>query len=453
MTLWLILAGMTALALAFVLPPLVRRGSIDTDRLDHEVEIYRDQLKEIDRDRDLGVISEAEAEAARAEVGHRLLAAADDSAKPEKSRHGGIQAIALVVALAVPIGALLTYYSLGTPDAPQQLAALDLQPVDDRDIDLQARIDALLRRVEATPNDGAIWAELGETFVAAGRAADAVQAFETALALDDKDAALLSAHGEALTLAAGGVVTPAARQAFERALDRDPAEPRARYYAGLALYQDGDLRRAAAVWIALERDSPPGAPWLPTLSAQITALADQAGIDTAELGRSQTPGPSAEDVQAAAAMSDEDRQAMIESMVGQLATRLEDNPDDRDGWLRLSRSYEVLDRPADARDAMARAAQLAPEDANILAQLGRLTYDAEGAPDQISPAVADIMERSLALDGDNALALWFIGVVAEQADDLERARELWRRLLDRLEPGTPQYEALKARVEALEAAR
>lgn len=66
--------------------------------------------------------------------------------------------------------------------------------------------------------------------------------------------------------------------------------------------------------------------------------------------------------QATASASPEQREAMIRGMVANLAAKLEKNPDDPEGWTRLGRSYMVLNDPAKAVDAYARAVKLRPDD-------------------------------------------------------------------------------------------
>jgi cytochrome c-type biogenesis protein CcmH len=455
MSLWLILAAMTALALVIVLPPLTRRRDRETARLDHDVAVYRDQLAEIDRDLELGVLSPAEAEAARVEVQRRLLAAADGPAVAGAPTGPLRRIAALVLAVVLPAGALLTYVAFGTPDAPDRLAALRLAPptADSSAVELAQRIETLIRRAEAEPGDTAAWSELGAALVAAGRPADGAGAYATAIKLGASSATLHAVHGEALLLAAEGAVTPAAKDAFDTALAIDPAEPRARYYLGLGHYQAGRARQALDAWVALEREAPPGAPYLAVLDARITAVAAEAGIDIETLRRNPPPAAGGAETGAAvdvAAMSDDEREAMIASMVDRLADRLRDQPDDLDGWRRLARSYEVLGRTADARDAMSQAAGLAPDDPAVLAEFGRLAYEAAGSPAMVPPQVADIMGRALALDAESPLALWFVGHAAEQDGRAAEARDLWTRLLAQLEPGTPQFDTLKARIDDLD---
>jgi cytochrome c-type biogenesis protein CcmH len=451
MTLWLVLAVMTAIALAFVLIPLSRRESAGAPRLDYDVEVYRDQLAEIDRDLELDVISAEEAEAAQNEIRRRLLEAADRPVGAVTS--AGRRVVALVVAVVLPVGALITYLSVGSPDAPSLIASQQFGAAESAEAARQAErhLEELQARAEANRDDGAAWGDLGEAYMAAGRVGEAVDAYKTAVGLDRTDPTLLSAYGEALTMAADGTVTPAAKTAFQNALLMQPREPRARFFIGLSLYQSGETREALDRWVALERDSPADAPWRKMLAERIDEAASEAGIDPADLQKppANTSGPTQEQMAAAAGMSEGDRQAMIESMVGQLAARLEKDPRDLDGWIRLSRSYEVLGRMADARDAAAKAVELAPKNAELVTLLGRLTFEAEGRPRTVSPAVADIMRRALALDADSGLALWFVGVAAAQDGDKGTAHELWTRLLAQTEPGTPQYEALKAQIDKL----
>ena len=459
MSLWLILAAMTALALVFVLPPLTRRRDGETARLGHDVAVYRDQLAEIDRDLEHGILSPAEADAARVEVQRRLLAAADGPAVAGAPTGPLRRIAALALAVVVPAGALLTYVAFGTPDAPDRLAALRLAPTttaDSHGVELAQRIEDLVRRAEAEPGNAAAWAELGAVLVAVGRPAEGAGAYSTAIGLGTPSAELQSVYGEALLLAAEGTVTPAAKDAFDAALAADPADPRARYYLGLGHYQAGRVRQALDAWVALEREASPGAPYLMVLDARITAVAAEAGIDPETLGRRSPPagdGAGADAAADVAAMSDDERQAMIESMVERLAARLRDAPDDLDGWRRLALSYEVLGRTADARDAMSQAAGLAPEDPGVLTEYGRLAYEAAGAPAAVPSQVADIMGRALALDAESPLALWFVGHVAEQAGRDAEARELWTRLLAQLEPGTPQFDTLKGRINGLDGAQ
>ena len=99
-------------------------------------------------------------------------------------------------------------------------------------------------------------------------------------------------------MANGGTVTAAAAEAFARALALDGADPRARFYRGLALLQEGDRQGAFDAWAALVASSPGDAPWLPELQRRVAALGGELGLDPADLPE-PAPGPSAAQAQAA----------------------------------------------------------------------------------------------------------------------------------------------------------
>ena len=169
---------------------------------------------------------------------------------------------------------------------------------------------------------------------------------------------LQSALGEAITAAGGGTVTPEAKTAFQRALEIDPQDPRARYYQGLWLQQAGQVREALDSWLELAASTPRDAGWRPLLRQQIVGAAEQLGLPIAELRIPEGTAPES-DLPAAAAgvedMSPEERQAFVRSMVEGLASRLEENPEDLDGWLRLVQARLVLGETEEALAALCRA--------------------------------------------------------------------------------------------------
>ena len=165
-------------------------------------------------------------------------------------------AAALLVALPLLAGGL--YWQFGRPDLPSAPFAgradgrLALEQAQEQGRpSVEDMIARLEQRVVQSPDDLEAWRRLGQAFELAGRYEDAVRARRQALALDERSAAAHAALGEALVMANGGMVTPAAAQALERALALDAADPRARFYGGLALLQAGDRQGALDAWIAL----------------------------------------------------------------------------------------------------------------------------------------------------------------------------------------------------------
>jgi cytochrome c-type biogenesis protein CcmH len=224
--------------------------------------------------------------------------------------------------------------------------------------------DRLAARLANEPNDLDGWLLLARTYGALGRFAEAARVYGQAMEKGFDGAELHAAQGEALTAAADGTVTPEARQAFAAALERDPAEPRARYYGGMAMAQDGRLREAVTVWSALLREAPPEASWRDFVAGQVrqatAALGEDPPSEAVETAppMAGAPGPSQGDVEAAGQMSDEERVAFIRSMVERLAARQEAQPDNLEGWLRLVQAYGVLGEVDRAQAALARAEAL-----------------------------------------------------------------------------------------------
>jgi len=360
--LWIAAAALTVATLALVLAPLLRSRTPPPARVEFDLAVFRDQLAEVDRDWERGLLDAEQAEAARIEVERRMLAAADDKtpAPPEpRHRHGGLVFAALAIVL-VPAGAFGLYLTLGTPGIPDQpwAARKTPGPAAEGPASMETAVTKLAERLQSDPDNADGWILLGRSYLTLERYPEAAEAFRRALALNGTEPDLAAAYGEALVAAAGGQMTPDARQAFQDALGSAPDNPKARYYLALDRAQQGDLEGALQGWVDLVRISPPDAPWLPTVRQQITRAAAELGIEPTT-GEAAPPGPTRADMEAAAEMSAEERGQMIRSMVERLAARLEDQPDDRDGWLRLARAYEVLGEPDKARDARARAEALA----------------------------------------------------------------------------------------------
>jgi cytochrome c-type biogenesis protein CcmH len=262
--------------------------------------------------------------------------------------------------VALPAAALGLYLVLGAPGVPSVPFAQrpTAEPVPQ---DMALLVERLAARMAETPDDPEGWRLLGRTYLQLNRPEEAVAALRQALARGADGPSAWASLGEALVAANQGLIVAEAREAFAAVLKRDPGDPRARYYAGLALAQDGRPHEALETWVALAADGPADAPWREVVMAQIARAAEDLGMapdDPALAGLARTPGPSAAQVEAATEMSPEARDAMIRSMVDGLAARLEQEPGDLDGWLRLSRAYAVLGEPERAKAAVDRAAEL-----------------------------------------------------------------------------------------------
>ncbi|MEF2551752.1 c-type cytochrome biogenesis protein CcmI [Aurantimonas sp. A2-1-M11] len=372
MIFWFIAAVMTAAVTLLALWPLLRSRPVHlASRAEHDVEVYAAQLRELDADVARGAMAPAEAETARAEIGRRLLRAADrGKAQGEAGaapwKRPMMLATMAAVAILVPLVSVALYAEFGGGGRPDLPLAERRAPASAPG-DIQTLIAGAEERLRAEPEDGRGWDVLAPIYLRIGRTEDAATAFRNAIRLNGASAARESGLGEALTQIAGGDVTDEAAAAFERALAQNPDHLPARFFLALNLSQEGRRDEAATAWTRLVEMSPPDAPWLEIANA---AIADARGdaapaAGTAPLAQTApAQGPDGADIAAAAEMAADDRRAMIEGMVSQLASRLESNPDDVEGWKRLIRSYTVLG-DADAAGAAYRTATqtFAPESA------------------------------------------------------------------------------------------
>ena len=238
---------------------------------------------------------------------------------------------AILALVGLPIVAVAIYLPLGSPrlgDFPlaQRARAPDVaQPLEN----MVAQVEAHL---EKNPTDGRGWSVLAPVLARLGRYDDAVRAYRNSITYNGDSSERRADLGEALAAAAGGVVTAEAKAEFERAVALNADEVKASYFLGLAAEQDGRGSEAASIWRAMLAKAPPDAPWRPLVQAALVAGRRRAGCR-------RCPD---EAMAAAKDMNEADRGEMIRGMVERLATRLKQNGDDVEGWLRLVRAYMVM---------------------------------------------------------------------------------------------------------------
>lgn len=266
---------------------------------------------------------------------------------------------ALLVAATAAAGAI-GYRALSDSDgeAPAQLAS-----------EGPPTIATLKATAEADADNPGAWQELGFAYYETEQFGDAVKAYERAIALDSKNAALWSAKGEARLMMSQALEMPAdAVAAFEKALELDPSDARGRYYMAVRKDLAGDHQGAIDDWAALLKDTPAGAPWEDNVRLTIEQVGKINTIDVSdEIARAEKgkvkapqltagnaiPGPSKEQITAASAIAPGEQRNMAEGMVESLDAKLRANPANPDGWVMLMRSRMTLGQPDKAKQALA----------------------------------------------------------------------------------------------------
>ncbi|MCB2106283.1 MAG: c-type cytochrome biogenesis protein CcmI [Rhodobacteraceae bacterium] len=499
---WAICAVLTLIAITALIWPLVA-GSDAIDGSDADMAVFKDQLAEVEREVARGTLNETEAEAAKIEIQRRLLAASKRSAIKEHADGPGLRAgTTAALAVVVPFTALGIYFALGSPTLPDAPAAARIATADGEhgDTEMTAMVAKLAERMQQNPDDAEGWALLGRSYRQLEQYSKARDAYRRVIDLGVRSADILSDYGEMVTATSNGEVTDAALDAFFAALNTDRDEPRARFYIGMAAAQHGDARQAIAIWRDLTASAPQDAPWLEMVRNQMFEVAQATAImpmtvephhplDDAPLSAPLSTPASApanantntnvnmnEGQQAAAASrpadavppSDPDditspdvsalrgqfsgeNMEMIQAMVGSLAGRLANEPDDYNGWMMLGRSYMVLRNADGARDAFKQAVslkpgELEPKQQYLAAVWSDTDLDAPGPlPDDLKSAAEDILRIS----PNSAEALLIRGVGEAKAGDVAKARATLDAAMATTPPNSPLAAEIARRAAAL----
>lgn len=382
MMLWIILTLLCCAAVAGLTIPLVRRYETILESRKAGATVFIDQLKEVERDRASGTISEADADAAKIEIQRRLLATTKVVTETNPvSNRWKIVALAASTGL-VALMAVNIYGLLGRPDLPG--AATTTPPVDVTTApaasadqaaaaggsgDVDQMINGLAAKLQQNPKDPEGWRMLGWSYFNRQRYQDSADAYGKAMALDPSNLDYRSSYAEALVQAAGGMVIPIAQATFDEVLKQDPKEFRARFYTALAREQAGDLTTALNQWISLSADAPKDAGWLVDVKARIDDLGKRTGRDVSQILASAGP---AADAGGTAALDAKAQQELVSGMIAKLAAKLEANPQDRDGWAMMIRSLKVQGDMAGAQAALSQAMKAFENDPSTRSQIAEL---------------------------------------------------------------------------------
>lgn len=383
MLIWIALALMTAAVVAAVTRPLLRAPASAPATDPDATSIYRDQIQEIDRDLQRGVLDLAEAEAARTEIARRLLEADDarSLATPGDPSHNPAsldRRAALAMMALLPVAAVVIYAWTGSPELPgQPLSARLSAPSQTADVaDLVRKVEA---RLQQHPEDGQGWDVIAPVYFKQGRYREAADAFQRASRILGENARRLAGFAESTVVVNDGIVTEPARIAYEKLAKLEPERIEPRFWLTLAKEQDGMLDAAIADYEAMLRTAPPDASWRPLVTERLdearTKLGKPRSPSPAQPPSAKgpaPPGPTADDIAAAQRMPSSDRKAMIEGMVDGLAQRLKVDGRDLAGWERLIRAYAIMGRKADAIAALGDARRNFKDEAQPLAQLTEL---------------------------------------------------------------------------------
>ena len=368
---WILGALACFIFIGLIARSIVTPRDLDSGVASKDLLIYKDQLVEVERDLEKGVLSKSESDAARIEVSRRILLA-DKRSKLEKQtvsisqNHNKL--ITFIILIFILAGSFSIYAFLGNPslpDMPLQARLAEIKEnrsqrisqeeaellVPDEIIeapsDYLALVSKLRIAMKERPNDiqGLRLLALHEFRLGKYRSARKAHLKiinvlgETATAKDLIDFA------EVMIVATNGYVSPEAEFILRRGLEMKPNDGRARYYSGLSMAQSGRPDVTLRLWENLLNEGPDDAPWIPLIKEQIVDVARLVGVN---LAQDQLPGPTSEQINSAETMSDIDRKEMIQGMVSSLSNRLANEGGTVNEWARLIRALGVLGETANA---------------------------------------------------------------------------------------------------------
>jgi len=304
----------------------------------------------------------------------------------ESAKHSSRTGLIALVAAALVLVGTISFVALRSASPEKsatpspEIAAADQPPT----------LESVQERTRAEPMNVEAWLALAQAQFDASDYKAAVATYEHGTQLAPQRAEIWSALGEARTRATSDPMPPDALMAFRKAVAINPKEPRARYFLAVARDLAKDHQGAINDWLALLRDTPPGAPWENDLrrtieqvgqvnhinvSPQLAAMRQAAHpvLPDAPIAGAAIPGPSPDQMRAAASLPADQQNAMIQGMVGKLEAKLRADPANVEGWIMLMRSRMTLGEPAKAGAALKAAIAANPgAKAQLLAEAGTL---------------------------------------------------------------------------------
>lgn len=336
------------------------------DSVSSDIEIYKNQLGEIDADLKRGLIDEESAQEARLELSRNILAAEKEVSKSAfvGNRSVAMRVIISLGILLVPIVTIGVYALTGNPGVESHPFSelMDANPATLSPSETLVRTEALFAR---NPDNGRLADELSSAYLVAGRFQDAVNTYVEALRLNGDSAPRLVGYGMALAGYNGGTINDDALKSFEKAAKLSPDDFYPRLFIAEASRQAGKPKEAADGLQAFLDRSPKNSPWRPRVEELIEQLREQAATPQ------QLPSSDAKDGNVAKnTNAGKDGNAtmegvspeMIGQMVNGLAERLQKQPDDLDGWKMLVHSWLVLKDKEKAKAALIDGSKKLPHD-------------------------------------------------------------------------------------------
>lgn len=257
-------AVMCVLVLWLVLRPLLSRREAAAAPQSGQLNlaVLRDQLRELDADREQGSIDAEAYIVARRELEQRVAEDVHPASRVAAASAPPARWQAAVLAVLVLAGAGVLYATLGTPQAlvSPGAASVAAGPALDphTSSEAEAMVAKLAERMAREPNDPNGWALLARSYSAMGRFVAASGAYSRLVALIPDDAQILSDYADVLAMTQNQKLRGEPEKLLARALAADPKNVKALILSGDAAFERTDLASAALHWQAALANTAPG---------------------------------------------------------------------------------------------------------------------------------------------------------------------------------------------------
>ncbi|MDG1003703.1 MAG: c-type cytochrome biogenesis protein CcmI [Emcibacteraceae bacterium] len=350
-------------AVLVLLIPYYKKAVV-TEQRKPDISVYTEQLKELENNFKLDLLSEVEAKRSRIEIERRILSvASNEEGVIIEEAPNSLFIISMLMFLLMSIA---LYSVLGTPSMPDyprslaEKARLEGDQAEDYKTKIKLRERLVTQLASKAPDiEGLVY--LSRLEMSLGNFQSAAKALYQAQVIDPKSFDLQLMYGESLIVAAKEKVTPAALVVLNKAAKTQPTHPGPKYYFALADYQAGDIEVAYRNWLEISRGLEEQSPLKPLVDYWADKAAMELGL-VQGLPETRAPSITSEQVETIQNMDEGEQAELIYQMVLQLADKQTQNPDNIEGWLRLSRAYMVLGQKPDAITAMKSALTNAPKE-------------------------------------------------------------------------------------------
>ena len=312
------------------------------------------------------------------------------------------------------------------------------------------KFNELLSKSKTDPNNLNILLNLASTASKINKTEVEISSLKKILSIKSTPQ-LKSLLAQAMVKKADGQVTSKAQNLINQALMEDPFDPGANFLNGLAQSQIGNEEEAFKIWVDLYKITKNTDTWKNDLEVNIRSAAKNLGISNKVLENKFKTNLDYKNsiTQDILNSTEENQKIKIDQMVAQLAERLTKSKQDLDGWLKLFRSYKVLNNREKALDAIKVAIEISPDNIALKQMLLKELLPPSVKPNFTSE-VKNIIAEILILDSTNIDALFFQGLNAFTEGDNKLATRSWNKILSKLPKNSPMRLELSKKLQSME---